>query len=159
MDLSGSITESKYTFNLITLDELDLEAIDSIEQRCHSHPWSRSALHSSLVNHYCVGLRTGDSYAGYAVLSFAVGQAELLLFVLDTPWRGRGIAKAFLQQLLNASSERAQTMFLEVRESNHNAIALYEALGFNQVGLRPNYYPRSSHNKAENALIYAAELV
>ena len=35
----------------------------------------------------------------------------------------------------------AWELFLEVRPSNTAALALYESLGFNQLGLRPRYYP------------------
>jgi ribosomal-protein-alanine N-acetyltransferase len=34
----------------------------------------------------------------------------------------------------------ARLSTLEVRRSNSPAIALYDALGYRQVGVRPNYY-------------------
>lgn len=146
------------TFTLRSLTEADLPQMMAIEQRSHAHPWSEHNVKSSLATHCCVGLQHKECCIAYAVLSFVVGEAELLLFVLDTPWHGQGIAKAFLQRLLDCAQTRARCVFLEVRLSNANAIGLYESLGFNQVGTRPNYYP-SVNGRREDALLYAIELL
>ena len=50
-----------------------------------------------------------------------------------------------------------RTLFLEVRASNTQAIALYDALYFNEVGVRPNYYP-NKNGRREDALIMAKPL-
>lgn len=157
-DLSVPLVVQNSTFTLCELTELDLGQISAIEQRSHAHPWSTQGLRSSLSGHCCIGLRHQDECVAYAVLSFVVGEAELLLFVVDFPWRGQGIAKAFLQRVLDCAQARARTVFLEVRVSNANAIGLYESLGFNQVGVRPNYYPAAS-GRREDALLYALELI
>ena len=52
---------------------------------------------------------------------------------------------------------RAAQVFLEVRPSNPRAIALYREYGFNEIGLRPNYYPSSKGR--EDAIVMAMELV
>ena len=49
-------------------------------------------------------------------------------------------------------------MFLEVRASNEPAIALYEKIGFNQVGIRSRYYPSGKGGRPEDALLYALDL-
>lgn len=144
------------SFSIEYLNEADLPALIAIEQRSHAYPWSQQNFLSSLQSHSCLGLRLGSDWVGYAVLALAAGEAELLLFVLDKPWQGQGLGSAFLQHLLQWSSTRAQAVFLEVRASNQPAIALYETVGFNQVGERPNYYPASS-GRREHALIYAFE--
>lgn len=144
------------SFSIERLSESDLPALLAIERRSHLYPWSQQNFSSSLQAYTCVGLKQKSEWVGYAVLAFAAGEAELLLFVLDKRWQGRGLAAVFLRHLLEWSATRAQTVFLEVRASNHRAIALYEAVGFNQVGERPNYYPASS-GKREHALIYAYE--
>lgn len=145
-----------HTFVLRSLREADLSAITALEQRAHGHPWRDSHFISSLVGHQCIGLWHGEQLVAYGILSFVVGEAELLLLVLDLPWRGKGVAKAFLSQLLQLSAARARTVFLEVRASNDTAIQLYETLGFNQVGIRPGYYPAKKGR--EDALLYALEL-
>jgi ribosomal-protein-alanine N-acetyltransferase len=134
----------------------DLEAIFTLERRSHPHPWTLENLRSSLASHTCIGLRHGDNWVAHAVLSFVVGEAELLLFVIDKAWQGRGVGTRFLEVLAQAAKQKAQTLFLEVRASNEAAVALYEKAGFNQVGLRPGYYP--SRSGREDALLYALDL-
>lgn len=84
-------------------------------------------------------------------------EAELLLLVLDKPWHGKGIASAFLRQLIELIGSHADNLFLEVRPSNLAAVHLYEAVGFNQIGERPNYYP-GVRGQREDALLYGLSL-
>ena len=51
----------------------------------------------------------------------------------------------------------AERVFLEVRPSNTHAIALYDTMGFNEIGRRPNYYP--GKRGREDALVMAIELL
>jgi ribosomal-protein-alanine N-acetyltransferase len=48
-------------------------------------------------------------------------------------------------------------MFLEVRPTNTYAIALYEDLGFNEIGVRKGYY-KSEHGR-EDALMLALQIL
>jgi ribosomal-protein-alanine N-acetyltransferase len=55
--------------------------------------------------------------------------------------RRQGIARRLVESaLVSARARGALRMFLEVRESNHAARALYERCGFSQIGIRPGYY-------------------
>ena len=56
-----------------------------------------------------------------------------------------------------ARGQAAQRVFLEVRPSNPNAIALYHDEGFNEIGRRPRYYP--AHEGREDAIVMAKELL
>lgn len=145
-------------FTLAPFTGADLVDIFAIEQRSHAHPWRLESLRSSLTSHTCIGLRHREQWVAYGVVSFVVGEAELLLFVVDKAWQGRGLGSRFLRRLLAAAASRAGTMFLEVRESNERAIQLYESLGFNQVGTRPDYYPLTRQGAREDALLYAVDL-
>jgi ribosomal-protein-alanine N-acetyltransferase len=144
-------------FELAPLAAGDLETIFALEQRSHAHPWRLENLRSSLGVHSCIGLKHQGQWVAYAVLSFVVGEAELLIFVVDKSWQGRGLGSRFLQALLTVAAQKATTLFLEVRESNQRAIQLYENLGFNQVGMRPGYYPLPGGGR-EDAWLYAVEL-
>ena len=75
------------------------------------------------------------SVAGFLVSRVvAPGEAEVLNVAVDPARRNRGIATALLQTL------EEPEVFLEVRESNTRAQALYRKLGFEVVGRRPDYY-------------------
>lgn len=144
-------------FDLEPFTEADLAEIFAIEQRSHAHPWRLENLRSSLASHACIGLKHQGQWVAYGVLSFVVGEGELLLFVVDKRWQGKGLGAAFMLKLLTVARQKASTLFLEVRESNQRAIQLYENLGFNQVGVRANYYPLPKGGR-EDALLYAVDL-
>jgi ribosomal-protein-alanine N-acetyltransferase len=80
------------------------------------------------------------------VLAFLVAQRidpewELENIVVDGPVRRRGVGARLLSELVSrARSERGSEIFLEVRESNQSARALYRKMGFEEKGLRKSYY-------------------
>ena len=61
-----------------------------------------------------------------------------------------------LEHLIQVARGRAETVFLEVRPSNTWAIALYEDMGFNEIGIRKGYYP--AENGREDAIMLALQL-
>ena len=57
--------------------------------------------------------------------------------------RGQGIAKRMLKELLRRGSERGIRVYtLEVRKGNVPARNLYEKLGFQELGIRKNFYEK-----------------
>ena len=67
----------------------------------------------------------------------APDESELLNLVVAPEFRGRGFARALLQELLSVP---AHSLYLEVRESNQAARNLYKSMGFQEVNIRPEYY-------------------
>lgn len=102
-----------------------------------------------------------DAPAGSSkVLAFLVARAiagewELENVVVDIEARGNGIGTRLIQELL-ARVQRAggNSIFLEVRETNVAARALYEKLGFRCTGRRKSYY----NNPIEDAILYSRRL-
>jgi [ribosomal protein S18]-alanine N-acetyltransferase len=77
---------------------------------------------------------------------------EIENFAIRPDWQKRGLGGQLLCGFLDLArqSGTAQTVYLEVRESNLAARKLYEKMGFAQVGRRKVYY----HQPPEDALIY-----
>ena len=72
--------------------------------------------------------------------------------------QGGGLGRRLMRRLIDlARWHRAERVFLEVRPSNPRAIALYDQLGFNEIGRRPNYYP--AKRGREDAIVMAMELL
>lgn len=100
------------------------------------------------------------SDAGSGILGFLVAQHlppewELENLVVAPHARRKGLAKRLLNALLAAAKKRDSTaLFLEVRDSNAAARALYEKAGFRQVGRRYSYYTSPS----EDAVLYRRTL-
>lgn len=137
------------------LDHSDLPSIVQLEESAHSHPWpeaqfqqriqSDSQIHAAAWN--------DDQLLAYYFASQVVDQAELLNIAVAPKAQGQGLGEQMLQHLLDHLSSDINEVFLEVRASNAAAIALYEKLGFNQMGVRNNYYP-CEKNGREDALLY-----
>ncbi len=146
------------TFSTSRLSEQHLTELLAVESKAHLTPWRRSDFESSLDRHHCIGVfDSAQRLVAYAVMSLVVDEAELLLFVVASNWQGKGLGKQFLLGLLDRLPAVAQRVFLELRDSNHRALALYESCGFHQIGHRPNYYP--SAQGREDAILMAIELV
>lgn len=89
---------------------------------------------------------------GYAVVMWLPDEVHLLNLAVCASWQGRGKGRAMLHWLLcNAQTRGAGAMMLEVRPSNARAAALYDSIGFVQIGLRRDYYP--GRNGREDAIV------
>jgi len=68
-------------------------------------------------------------------------EAEILDLAVAQVQRRKGHARFLLERFLQlAAKNGVREVFLEVRESNAAAIALYTNFGFSRSGRRPNYY-------------------
>jgi ribosomal-protein-alanine N-acetyltransferase len=131
----------------------DLDRIMEIEPRIYSHPWSRGNFADSLNAGYsCWVYETDGKVVGYAVLMMVLDEAHLLNISIAADYQRRGLGRAMLHHVIEVSRNHgALMMFLEVRPSNKNAIALYESMGFNEFSIRKGYYP--AHNGREDAIL------
>lgn len=137
----------------------DLDDVLSIEQAAYSHPWTKGMFADSLESGYeCWVAVQNNQLVGHAVLSVACGEAHLLTLCVAPCMQRQGIGRTMLQRLLlRARAERAEMVFLEVRQSNIAAQQLYLSMGFNQIGERKQYYP--SHSGREDAIIFALQIL
>lgn len=139
-----------------SLLEQDLAALIHIEQQAHSHPWplNQFSRRMNCDRHVHGALDIEGALAGYYVASQVADQAELLNIAVSPQQQGKGYGVLLLNHLIENLSPDIKELFLEVRASNLAAIALYEKLGFHQLGSRPNYYPCHKRGR-EDALLYA----
>lgn len=138
----------------------DLEAVMRIETAAYPYPWTAGIFHDCLrAGHGCWVLERNDDIIGYGILSTGAGEAHVLNICI-APWQqGHGHGRHLMQRLLDAARwHRAERVFLEVRPSNPVAQRLYESLGFNEIGRRPNYYPDHG-GRREDAIVMALELL
>lgn len=136
--------------------EEDLPAIAALEQASHAAPWTQGNFRDAFNAGYGTLVAEIDGgIAGYGVLSLAPGEAQLLNLTVAAAVRRRGLGRQLLHRLLaDAVGVGAEQCFLEVRESNHAAIALYLREGFAPVARRAGYYPPPAGvSRREDALV------
>ena len=147
-------------FLIRQMERSDLDAVQRIEQQVYPFPWSNQIFIDSMeAGSLLVVMERQQQVIGYAVQSTAVGETQLLNIVIAPQEQGRGLGRVLLQWLIEqARKESSEMLFLEVRLSNQGAQALYEGMGFNEIGMRKGYY-RVQGGKREDALIYALQLL
>jgi ribosomal-protein-alanine N-acetyltransferase len=121
----------------------DLSEVAHLEKTLYAFPWSLGNFRDSLTAGYdCWTVVHGEAVIGYAILMIALDEAHLLNFAVAAEWQNQGIGRAFLSHLVEvARAAGCQIIYLEVRPSNLPARQLYRKAGFQQIAIRPEYYP------------------
>ena len=132
-------------------------AVAELEKICFgTEAWSEKSVASELTNQLSLWLVAleEDIVAGYVGSQTVMDETDMMNVAVHPDHRRKGIAEALVEALAEARKEKgSHCLTLEVRASNAPAIGLYEKLGFQQVGLRKNYY----RNPKEDALILRKE--
>lgn len=120
----------------------DLVHVSDIERRSYDFPWSHGVFRDCLLAGYqCIVLELNREVSGYGILSVAAGEAHILNICVEPAYRSHGFGERLLDEMLTrARIASVKEIFLEVRPSNENALALYRKKGFHQVAHRPAYY-------------------
>lgn len=121
----------------------DLDRVMEIENTVYEFPWSRGNFADSIASGYhCVVMESGTFLAGYGVMLLAAGEANLLNLSVARNWQGMGLGRKLLDHFVSAAkTQRVCAFYLEARRSNTVAIGLYSSSGFDELCVRPNYYP------------------
>jgi ribosomal-protein-alanine acetyltransferase len=118
----------------------DLPALIRIERECFPNaPWSGE----DLAADECSVAVLDGCIVGFLISRQTFPQAqgelaerEILNLAVLPEFRHQGIGTALVRHEL----QRRAIYFLEVRESNLTALALYRKLGFQEIARRPEYY-------------------
>jgi len=121
----------------------DLPEVAGLEKSLYEFPWSLGNFRDSVNAAYdCWVVTHGETVIGYAVLMVALDEAHLLNFAVAGEWHNQGIGRGFLRHMIEvARVAGCQIVYLEVRPSNLAARHLYRTMGFQQIAIRPDYYP------------------
>ena len=161
----------RVAFAPMTADDLD--GVQAVEAAAYPHPWSRRHFADSLASGYVAVMLLGEAAAGelvhppradgrlllgYVIAMRGVEEAHLLNITVAPAHQRQGWARCLLDALvLWSRGQRAQCLWLEVRQSNQGARRVYERYGFKQVGLRRGYYPASPAGR-EDAVVMSLPL-
>jgi len=121
----------------------DLVAVEAIERTVYTHPWTIGNFTDSMdAGYHCWIMEHDGGVAGYSVVMVAAGEAHLLNLSIAAPRQLQGLGSELLRFVIKLARDyAAQTIYLEVRESNAAGRALYAQHGFAEIGVRRSYYP------------------
>jgi len=137
----------------------DLDAVVAIEAGAYSFPWTRGNFVDSLAAGYLAEVLEDESreLLGYFIAMAGVDEMHLLNITVAPSWQGQGLGRLMLRALADYARECGlASLWLEVRQSNQRARALYRQLGYAEVGLRRGYYPAAGQR--EDAVVMSLPL-
>ena len=121
--------------------------------------WSIDVITSAFANPHNIILVEEDEdkeVVGAVFMSVIASECELQNIVVSQKNKRRGIGERLLKEALRFSAERgADVVYLEVRNSNEPARALYKKIGFDIFGRRSNYYKEP----VEDAILMKKEII
>jgi ribosomal-protein-alanine N-acetyltransferase len=139
---------------------LQLDAVLAIEVQAYTFPWTRGNFIDSIAASYLARTLLADDgeLIGYFVAMPGFEEMHLLNLTVSSRHEGRGHARRMLAELYGLSASFAATaVWLEVRESNARARALYLREGFSEAGQRRDYYPAPA-GRREDAILMTRPL-
>jgi [ribosomal protein S18]-alanine N-acetyltransferase len=145
---------------LSTMSVGDLAEVSAIEALAYEFPWTRGNFIDSLAAGYLARLlRSVDgTLLGYFVAMKGVDEMHLLNLTVAPAHQRRGHARRLLDALVAmCRAHDADRLWLEVRQSNDRARALYLHYGFRHIGVRRGYYP-ALHGKREDASVMSLDI-
>lgn len=124
----------------------DLDTVLEIERNSFPFPWPQDSIYREIVKndyafYYVARLKEEGKVIGYGGIWVLFDEAHVTTLAVHPPYRRLGAGSLLLSYLLQeAFSKGARQVYLEVRDFNQAARALYEKYGFKKIGRRKNYY-------------------
>ena len=131
-----------------------IDEVHAVEVEIYPFPWTRGNFHDALrAGNVAWVLRADDrALIAYCIVLMAIDEAHLLNLSVARAWQRQGYGWKTLEWAAHCAREYgARTMLLEVRPSNAAALSLYKRYGFQQIGVRRDYYPAPHHR--EDAIV------
>lgn len=119
----------------------------------HGAPWTLEQFIVDLTNETTnyLFIEVHGQIVGFVSYRQIIDEMEIDEVLIFKEFQHQGYGTKLMQMLFHeARKNQVQSIFLEVRQSNSPAIALYEKCGFKQIAKRKNYY----QHPVEDAWIY-----
>lgn len=165
--------EAATELSFLPMQHADLDDVLKIESISHIHPWTKGNFTDSLAaGHwaYCIRPQADQMVKGsyldpavllaYCILFPAVDELHLLNITVSPHLRKLGLGQRMMAGIEGvAFQQKMPRIILEVRPTNVAALALYQKLGYEQIGMRKNYYPAHQETGGrEDALVLAKSI-
>lgn len=151
-----------------------IPAVMAIDEQGYGDPWSATTWHKEMLDPgrlHLVAIADkelpsdngesdgkGERVAGHAGLLYLVGMAHVSNVAVDPEYQHQGVATRLLIELLDRAREHGATaVTLEARAANKRAHRLYSRLGFQPLGITPDYYTKPSEDALVMSIRYLDE--
>jgi ribosomal-protein-alanine N-acetyltransferase len=136
-------------------DIKDIDEIYLIEQEQFLHPWKKDfflrEMSHDIAWFYTAENAKTKEIVGYILFWIIEETLELHDIAVKGTYKKKGIGGLMMDFMLEtARGRKVEELFLEVRQSNSEAVGFYEKYGFKQIDVRKNYY----RNPVEDALVF-----
>nr|WP_297933072.1 ribosomal protein S18-alanine N-acetyltransferase [uncultured Lachnoclostridium sp.] len=132
--------------NIRLMAEEDVESVSNIERQLFSKPWTKQDFLNSMSdrhNIYLVAENDQHEVVGYCGIWGVLDEGQITNVAVREEDQGKGIGYEMLQELIAIGKNEGLSQYtLEVRVSNKKAIRLYEKLGFEEEGIRKEFYDK-----------------
>lgn len=144
---------------VVRLEERHLPSVAELERLCFSEPWSERSLALLLAEgNLGLAVADGDRVLAYVGMTTVLDEGSVTNVATHPEARRRGYGRALIRALLEIAREMGLTqIFLEVRESNLAARALYESAGFTVCGIRRGFYRHPTESALQMVWMAQAE--
>ena len=129
--------------------ESDVEAIATMESAVFSDAWTAKSIEDTdnQPQAFIVTAELDGKVAGYCIVYFVLDEGEIARIAVDNCFRRQGVGRKLLEQVERTCKEKGIIrLMLDVRESNESARAFYKSLGFEEDGVRKNFYEMPKEN-------------
>lgn len=148
----SSVTNPDLEIQIRGMTGADITRVMQIEKVIFPDPWSSEAFKEQMKGDgwNAIVAECDGGIIGYACYYIVAGEAHLTNIGVEPKYRRKSVAKQLLDNILQVVTEsNCEYIFLEVRPSNHGAVAFYERFHFDVLYRRPDYY----REPVEDALV------
>lgn len=132
-----------------------LDQVAAIEQRVQVFPWTHGNFADALAAGYPAWVvQSGGQVQAFCVLMLAPDVAHLLLIATDPSFRRTGLGSRLLAHCIEHTRQHGlESLLLEVRPSNTDALAFYRHHGFELLSVRKGYYPAADGGREDACVL------
>jgi len=134
----------------------DLVSVVAIERQVQVMPWSRLLFEEAMsASNVCCVVELNDVVSAFHVGAVVLDEWHILNLAVSSTMQGIGLGHVLINDIIQqAESNQCRKLFLEVRQTNAIAQALYQKWGFEQLAIRKKYYRLPNTSNKEDALVY-----
>lgn len=129
--------------------ETDVQAIAILEAETFPDAWTSQSIYETFCQKqaFITVAEVEGEIAGYCIVYYAMEEGEIARIATAQTMRRQGIGRGLLDYTCECCKEKqVERLLLDVRESNIGARAFYQAYGFEEDGIRKNFYEQPKEN-------------